>query len=271
MRCESIGWRSGDSENVPLEIDHLHSRGKGGDHRVSHLTMAGHHGNQRKRHLGVAEFLARKPEKVKRIRTRTKTSFCDAAAINSTRWVSFRRPKARGLDVEVGTGGRTKWNRRRLSIPQAHCLHAACAGHGEPLNAWQRPMSPVKAAGWGAYPRPRLTKQGFPRRSLTRRKRPYGLGRGDVANAIVVKGQMVGTYLGRAAVRAGGRVNLQTGNGLVQGIRHRSCTLIRRADGDGYSGTKIASNKGEAGMGQAMPAALSLPGSMNDGVSRATG
>ncbi len=77
-------------------------------------------------------------------------------------------------------------------------------------------------------------------------------------------------HLGRVAIRARGSFNIETGNGLVQGIHHRSRTLIQRADGHGYSLTKITLDKGEAGMEQALCAALSLPG-MNAGVSRANG
>lgn len=86
--------------------------------------------------------------------------------------------------------------------------------------------------------------------------------------AIVTTGKKTGTYLGRVAIRASGSFNLQTGNGLVQGIHHRFCALIQRADGYGYLWTKIALDRGDAGLGQATPAALSLPG-MNAGVSRA--
>jgi len=85
---------------------------------------------------------------------------------------------------------------------------------------------------------------------------------------VVTTGKKVGTHLGRVAIRASGRFNLQTGNGLVQGIHHQFCTLVQRADGYGYSWTKIALEKGDAGTGAACAAALSLPG-LNAGVSRA--
>jgi hypothetical protein len=85
------------------------------------------------------------------------------------------------------------------------------------------------------------------------------------ANVLVVtRGKKVGTYLGRVAIRASGSFNIQTGNGLVQGIHHRFCTLLQRADGYGYSWVKIASTQGDAGQ------ALSLPG-LKAGVSRANG
>ncbi len=55
----------------------------------------------------------------------------------------------------------------------------------------------------------------------------------------------------RLAFRAGGYFNIHAAHGLIQGTSYRFCTLIQRADGYGYALTKIASEKGEAGMGQA--------------------
>ena len=105
---------------------------------------------------------------------------------------------------------------------------------------------------------------------MTRNKSAFGFQTGDLVRAFVTSGKKAGRYLGRVAIRATGSFNIQTATGLVQGITHRFCTLIQRADGYGYSWTKRALNKGDAGMGAAYAAALSLPG-MNPGVSRATG
>jgi hypothetical protein len=88
-----------------------------------------------------------------------------------------------------------------------------------------------------------------------------------MARAVVTTGKKVGEYLGRVAIRASGSFNIQTGNGLAQGIHHRFCTLVQRADGYGYAWTRIALDKGDAG-GAACAAVLSLPG-LNAGVSRA--
>ncbi len=65
-------------------------------------------------------------------------------------------------------------------------------------------------------------------------------------------------------------LTIQTAQDVVQGIHHRFCTLIQRADGYGYSWTKIALDKGDAGTGAACAAALSLTG-RNADVFRATG
>jgi 5-methylcytosine-specific restriction endonuclease McrA len=258
------------AKNVPLEIDHIHPRSKGGSNRVSNLTLSCGPCNQSKSNRDVAEFLATKPERLRRILAQTKVPLKDAAAVNSTRWALFRRLKATGRDVETGTGGQTKYNRLRLQVPKAHCLDAACVGHVDSLERWQQPVLTIRATGRGSYQRTRLTRHGFPRGYLTRNKSAFGFQTGDTVKAVVTTGKKAGTYLGRVAVRASGSFDIRSATGLVQGIHHRFCTLIQRADGYGYFWTKIASYKGDAGMGQAAPAALSLPG-MNAGVSRAIG
>lgn len=104
---------------------------------------------------------------------------------------------------------------------------------------------------------------------LLREKRVKGFQTGDQVRAEVTTGKKTGSYQGRVAVRASGSFNIQTPYGVVQGIHHRFCRLMQRADGYGYSlQPKIADTQGEAGTGAACAAALSLPG-MNAGVSRA--
>ena len=257
-----------DAEHTPLTIDHIHSRSRGGSDRVSNLAIACHDCNQRKSNRDVVEFLAHDPQRLARIEASHKAPLKDAAAVNSTRWALYQRLQETGLNVDVGSGGRTKWNRTRFSVPKAHCLDAACVGHVDTIGRWQQPVLSIKAAGRGSYQRTRLTKHGFPRGYLMRSKSASGFQTGDMVRAVVTTGKKAGEYLGRVAIRASGSFNIQTGNGLVQGIHHRFCTLIQRADGYGYGWAKIASTQGDAGMGRSATAALSLPG-MNAGVSRA--
>ncbi len=258
------------AQNVPLTIDHIHPKSKGGSDRVSNLTLACTPCNQKKSNRDVAEFLAGDPKLLAKIKVQSKAPLRDAAAVNSTSWALFGKLKETGLPVEVGTGGRTKWNRHRLSVPKAHCLDAACVGRVDGLQDWQQPVLQIKATGRGSYQRTRLTRHGFPRGYLTRKKRHFGFRTGDMVKAIVTKGNKMGSYLGRIAVRASGNFNMQADSGLVQGIHHRFCKLLQRADGYGYSLTKIALTQGDAGIGRSLTAALSLPG-MNAGVSRAIG
>jgi 5-methylcytosine-specific restriction endonuclease McrA len=229
-----------DAQNVPLEIDHIHPRSKGGSNRVSNLTLACRSCNQRKANRDVVEFLAKDPKRLARIEAKRKAPLRDAAAVNSTRWALFHRLKATSLPVEVGTGGRTKWNRHRLSIPKAHALDAACVGEVRSVANWQIPVLKIQCAGRGSYQRTRLTKQGFPRGYLTRSKSAFGFQTGDLVRAVVTTGKKAGTYFGRVAIRARGSFNIQSATGLVQGIHHRFCALLQRADGYGYSWTRIA-------------------------------
>ncbi|HDK03300.1 MAG TPA: HNH endonuclease [Gammaproteobacteria bacterium] len=257
-----------DAENVPLTVDHIHPKSRGGSDRVSNLALACVPCNQRKGNRDVTEFLLHDPKRLAHIEAQRKAPLKDAAAVNSTRWALLGRLKKTGLDVEVGTGGRTKYNRARLSIPKTHSLDAACVGRVDRLSGWRRPVLRIAATGRGAYQRTRLTKYGFPRGYLTRQKRHFGFQTGDLVKAIVTSGRKAGTYIGRVAVRASGSFNIRTGQAVVQGLHHRFFTLIQRADGYGYSWTKIALEKGGAGTGAAVAAALSLPG-LNAGVSRA--
>ena len=52
--------------------------------------------------------------------------------------------------------------------------------------------------------------------------------------ALVPSGVKAGTYLGRVAVRATGSFNITIKQGTVQGISHRSCTLLHKCDGYDY-------------------------------------
>ena len=221
--------------DVPLEIDHIHPRSKGGSERVSNLTLACRPCNERKGNRDVEEFLAKKPDLLKKILSRAKAPLRDAAAVNATRWALFERLKRTGLPVETGSGGRTKWNRTRFGLPKTHSLDAACVGDVDRVADWKGPVLSSKATGRGSYQRTRLDAFGFPRGILTRKKSHFGFATGDLVRAVVTTGKKIGTYVGRVAVRASGSFNIQTGSGVVQGISRKVCRLLQRADGYGYS------------------------------------
>ncbi|QQD73045.1 RNA-guided endonuclease IscB [Acidithiobacillus ferrivorans] len=241
-----------DAEHTPLTIDHIHPKSTGGSDRVSNLTLACFPCNQRKSNRDIAEFLAKDPKRLARIETQRKAPLRDAAAVNSTRWALWERLKATNLDVEAASGGRTKWNRKRFSVPKAHCLDAACTGPVDAIHGWRQSMLHIKATGRGSYQRTRLTKHGFPRGYLTRSKSAFGFQTGDMVKAVVTTGKKAGAYLGRVAIRASGSFNIQTAKGLVQHIHHRFCTLVQRGDGYGYNLTLLhpALNHGVAEAGE---------------------
>src|SRR5262249_38162748 len=74
----------------------------------------------------------------------------DAAAAIATRWALYRRLQETGLLVEVGTGGRTKWNRTGRGLPKTHWLYAACVGGSAPLALIRRAWLPRASPRWAA-------------------------------------------------------------------------------------------------------------------------
>jgi 5-methylcytosine-specific restriction endonuclease McrA len=255
-----------DKDGVPLQIEHIHAKANQGSNRVSNLGLACQPCNQAKAARDVREFLQMDPVRLARILAQAKRALRDAAAVNATRWVLFNRLKKTGLPVESASGGRTKYNRARLDIPKTHALDAVCVGTVEAVEGWCRPTLAIKAAGRGAYQRTRLDRFGFPRGHLMRQKQVHGFQTGDMVRANVTAGKKFGSYVGRLAVRESGYFNIQTGKAVVQGIGHRHCTMVQRADGYGYSFNMDSISL--AGAGHASRAALSFPG-MNAGVYRA--
>ena len=224
-----------DASTVPLQIDHIHPKARGGSNRVSNLTLACAPCNLRKAAQDVTQFLEKDPKRLTKIQAQAKRPLRDAAAVNATRWKLLNALKATGLPVRTGSGGLTKCNRSRLAIPKTHALDAVCVGQVDHVEQWQKPTLAIKVTGRGSYQRTRLNRFGFPRGYLTRQKRIHGFQTGDRVKAIVTKGKKLGAYMGRVAVRASGSFNIQSAEGLVQGISHRYCTLIQRSDGYGYS------------------------------------
>jgi hypothetical protein len=229
-RCAYCG-----AENVPLQVEHIHPKARGGSNRISNLTLSCDPCNDAKGVLPIEVFLADKPERLRKILAQAKHPLADATAVNATRWALFNALKATGLQVETGSGGRTKWNRSRLDIPKAHCLDAACVGKVSALSDWRQPILTIKAMGRGSYQRTRLDRFGFPRGYLMRAKRVAAFQTGDMVRAVVPTGKKAGTHVGRVAIRASKSFNVQTVDGVVQGINAKHCKLLARSDGYSFA------------------------------------
>jgi 5-methylcytosine-specific restriction endonuclease McrA len=221
--------------DVPLQIEHIIPKARGGSDRVSNLALACDPCNKAKNTRPIEEFLKDQPALLREIKAHMKRPLRDAAAMNATRNALHQSLVATGLPVETATGGQTKYNRMRLGIPKTHALDAACVGAVERLNDWQVPMLAIKAMGRGAYQRTRVNKYGFPRGYMMRSKRIRGFQTGDMVRSIIPRGKHQGTHVGRVAVRVTGTFNVQTGKAVIQGINHKYCQLLAHADGYGYS------------------------------------
>lgn len=225
-----------DVAGVPLQVEHLQARARSGSNRIANLALACGTCNRKKAALPLEVFLAQDTRRLAYIKTHTKRSLRDAAAVNATRWRLIAALEETGLPVELGSGGRTKFNRSRLGVPKTHALDAACVGEITTLTNWKLPTLRIKCTGRGSYQRTRLNKYGFPRGYLLRAKAVRGFQTGDLVRATVPPtSKKAGTYVGRVAIRATGSFNIQTINELVQGVSHKHCERLQRNDGYGYT------------------------------------
>jgi 5-methylcytosine-specific restriction endonuclease McrA len=223
-----------DKTNIPLEIEHIVPKASRGSNRSSNLTLACHDCNQRKGNTSVEQFLSDQPDRLQRILSHTKKHLAASAAVNATRNSVVQKLHETELPIATFCGGLTKFNRAKLSIPKTHALDAGCVGTLDHLANWNIPVFCIKATGRGTYQRTRVTKDGFPRGYLPRHKTVHGFHTGDLVKTVIPKGKKTGIYTGRVAVRTSGSFNLQTSTATIQGISHRHCRRICRADGYTY-------------------------------------
>jgi len=225
-----------DAINVPLQIEHMVCRAKGGSNRTSNLTLACDPCNVKKGTQDIREFLQVYPERLARLLAQAKAPLKDAAAVNATRWALYERLKALGLPVECGTGGRTKYNRITRQLPKTHWLDAACVGASMPEQLQIKDVYPwlITATGSGCRQMCSMDKRGFPRTGPKQAKRVKGFQTGDLVRAHVPSGKYAGIHIGRVLVRATGSFDIRTAHGRVQGISHRHCQPIHRNDGYSY-------------------------------------
>ncbi|KAM3103268.1 RNA-guided endonuclease IscB [Phormidesmis sp. 146-12] len=223
------------AENIPLQVEHIQPKAKGGSNRISNLCLACEKCNLKKGTQDIKVFLAKKPDLLKRVLAQAKRPLKDAAAVNSTRWALFSRLKETGLPVSTGSGGLTKFNRTRLDLPKTHWLDAACVGQVDGLEVLSDKPLQIKATGHGSRQMCRTDKFGFPSRYVPRFKFVQGFQTGDIVRAIVTSGKKVGEYIGRVAVRSKGSFNISDRSGLAQGIHHKCCQSIHKKDGYSYA------------------------------------
>ena len=183
--------------NMPLEIEHIIPKSRGGSNRASNLTLACNACNQCKGNQTAEEF------GYPAIQGKAKQPLKDVAAVNTTRWTLYRRLRQCGLPLEVGTGARTKYNRTKQNYPKEHWIDAACVGvSGEKvyIASGTTPLV-VKATGRQSRIMCRPDKYGFPRTKAKQGRVHYGFQTGDIVLATIPKGKYTGVHIGRVAVR----------------------------------------------------------------------
>ena len=191
-----------DKENIPLQTEHIVPRASGGTNNVSNLTIACEPCNQRKGNQNVEVFLARKPEKLARLKRQmiSTVNLRDAAVVNASRWsLANYLQDTYGLPVEHGSGGRTKFNRANQSIDKDHWKDASCVG--ESGSSVSIPESfkvlTIKSRGRGNRQMRQVDRYGFPKGRPKAIKRLHGIQTGDIVRLNQPSGKYQGTYVSR--------------------------------------------------------------------------
>ncbi len=234
------------AENVPLQVEHIHPKSKGGSDRVSNLTLACGLCNQAKGSRDVKDFLSGKPDLLKRVLSKAKAPFKDSAAVNSTRWALWRELSKTGCTVSTGTGGQTKYNRTRLGLPKAHWIDAACVGKVDQLDVLTDQPLWVEASRNNCRQAIKTDKYGFPKVNRNGDLVPNSTGEavkgfrtGDLvqfSSITPTKHRPVGTFTGRVSIRSTGNFNVKVpGKERMQGISWKLCRTIHQEDGYSYA------------------------------------
>jgi 5-methylcytosine-specific restriction endonuclease McrA len=212
--------------NVPLQIEHITPKSKGGSNRVSNLTIACEKCNQKKGSQTASQF------GFANVQAQAKKPLQDAAAVNATRFALLNGLKFLGFAVETGSGALTRFNRAQRGLPKSHWLDAACVGESTPeqVNAGSEKPLLIKAMGHGNRQMCRTDKYGFPIAHKGRERTFLGFRTGDLVKAIIPRGKYAGTYQGRVTIR-------QRASFILKGIdvHPKYLTLVQRADGYVYS------------------------------------
>tara|TARA_B100000029_G_scaffold482219_1_gene531997 strand:- start:195 stop:659 length:465 start_codon:yes stop_codon:yes gene_type:complete len=146
----------------------------------------------------------------------------------------------------MGTGGRTKYNRRQCNLPKTHWLDAVCVGESTPEDLKLDNVRPllIKATGRGQRQVCHTDKFGFLRKKKNGDynaprliKRVHGFQTGDVARISVPTGKYKGNYVSRiVSVRKTGAFSIKpNGHSKPFNTTYKNFQIVHRSDGYDYS------------------------------------
>lgn len=221
------------AENIPLQIEHIKPKSKGGSDRVSNLTLACETCNQAKGNQAIQAFLSEKPALLDHILKQAKTPLRDAAAVNSTRWKLFNQLQLTEIPVNAGTGGQTQYNRETNDLQKGHWIDAACVGKytGKLTLKTTQPLN-IECKGHGNRQMCGTNKYGFPIRHRTRCNRFLGFQTGDMVVAEVAKGKFAGKWVGRISIRS--RPSFKIVSNQTFDVHPKYLKTIHKSDGYRY-------------------------------------
>jgi 5-methylcytosine-specific restriction endonuclease McrA len=234
-----------DAKEVPLQIEHIVPKSKGGSNRVSNLTIACGPCNRKKGSILIKDFLKKKQGLLDKIKRQLKAPLKDAAAVNATRYAIGNVLKTLDLPVTFWSGGRTKWNRSQQGYPKEHWIDAACVGDkGDCVHIPKHPqILVISAKGHGNRHLVNIDKFGFPRKKKNGEtiapnsvKRINGFQTGDMVNVTVTKGKYVGIFKNTRIVSIAktGSLKFNHPSGKPVGTSWKNFKAVQKSDGYTY-------------------------------------
>ncbi|MFF1321776.1 RNA-guided endonuclease IscB [Streptomyces chartreusis] len=182
-----------DITGVPLNIEHLTPRSRGGSSRISNLVLACVPCNKAKGTKPVETLLAHRPDRLARVLEQVEAPLHDAAAMNATcRQLSYAL-EAFGIPTQAWSARLTKTNRDAMQLGKTHTLDALSIGpldheNGDAIVRFPGQVLVAKATGRGSYARTTPDRYGFPRLRRARIKQHFGYVTGDLVRACVPTG-----------------------------------------------------------------------------------
>ena len=225
--------------NIPLEIEHIIPKSRGGSNRISNLTLACNDCNTSKGTKTASEF------GYPHIHKQAQLPLKDAAAVNATRNRIGKELELSGLPIEFTTGAETKMNRIKQNLIKDHWIDAACTGKsGSSIIFPSNNLSilTIKTMGRGNRQVQLMDKYGFPRKTrngvITPKstKRVHGFSTGDIVKLIQPKSSIYhGIYVGSiAGIRKNGVFNIKF-DGMSIDSNWKNFSILQYNDGYKYS------------------------------------
>ncbi len=215
-------------KDIPLEVEHIIPKSRGGSNRVSNLTVSCRKCNQKKGSRTGEEF------GYPHLQKEAKKPLKETAFMNSTRWALYNMLANTGYTVDCGSGGRTKKQRIERNLPKTHYFDALCVGNTpQRININTSFVHIWKSQGRGCRRISNVDKYGFPVGNKDRKKIHFGFITGDTVRASIPKGKYRGEWTGRVLVRKSGYFDIKdlSGQRVVQGVSWKYIKQIQRNNG----------------------------------------
>ena len=247
-KCFYCGLKNSSSG---YEVEHVLPKSKGGTDRVDNLTISCRSCNIKKGNQHPDEIEGKLGKDVQKALKAAGKTLKDAAAVNTIRWKIVETLKATGLPVICGTGGKTKWHRKRAGLPKTHYYDAACVA-GVPKANQVSSVLAIHAVGYGHRQDLGLyqTKQKSPgfKRPYTRLESVDGFQKLDIVALYTKKNKVVGCLNSFDKTDDGKPQKLRIKNDWTNGDGRTGGDItrlhrIQRRDGYGYQILKPVSTE----------------------------